>query len=115
MYGKIECASLLGRRLHPDASAMPFYYFLANGKPDAGTAVIRLIVQPLEDDENLVEELSIDADAIIGHGEQPVGGFFPGSNADDRGAVRMIFKSIAKQILKQLGQLNLVAGDHGEH
>src|SRR6476646_11813650 len=51
---------------------MVFDDLFAQCQPNTRSAVNITAVQALEDDKNLVGELLRDADAVVGHGEDPV-------------------------------------------
>jgi hypothetical protein len=68
----VECAAHAGPGLEPDASAVTFDDLLAHRQPDASAGVLRLGVQPLEDDEDAVQVLGLDANAIVAHREHPL-------------------------------------------
>ena len=59
------------RRVEPDAPPWNSMIFLAQGQADAGAPVGLLGVQALEDDEDAVGVLGLDADAVVGDGEEP--------------------------------------------
>src|SRR4030095_1203504 len=59
-------------RLHPDPPAMPLDDLLADRQTDAGSWVRTAVVQALEDDEDPLKILRLDADAVVAHAEDPV-------------------------------------------
>src|ERR1035441_3687233 len=58
--------------LHPDLSAVPLDDLLADREPDAGARIFRFGVQSLEDLEDPVGMVRIDANTVIPHGKQPL-------------------------------------------
>ena len=74
---------------------MPFDDLLANRQSDTGTLVFPAGVQTLEDLEDALEILRLDADAIILHGKLPELSCSGHSNMDLRGTLRPEFKRIS--------------------
>ena len=81
---------------------MTFDDILANGKTDTGPGVIRLRMQPLEDDEDLLMIFRIDPDTVILYGECPMGLFLTDAHGDNRCPSIPEFDGIADEILEQL-------------
>lgn len=52
--------------------------FFANGQANAGSGILALAVQSLEDLENTIGILLVKANAIIEHVDAVVGGYLPG-------------------------------------
>jgi len=69
--GETESGPLGRLRIDPDAAAVPFHDLLAEGQADAGAGVLFPTVQALEDDENSLRILGVDANAVVAHGEGP--------------------------------------------
>jgi hypothetical protein len=51
---------------------MPLNDFSAHGEPDAGTRIFLLAVQALEDDEDALEKLWRDANAVVAYRKHPI-------------------------------------------
>ena len=60
-----------GLGLDPDAPAVALDDLLADRQADAGARVLVAAVQPLEDDEDPLDVLRLDADAVVAHREEP--------------------------------------------
>src|ERR1700688_4251477 len=60
------------RRLDPNAPAVPFDDFLANGQTDTRAGILGLGMKPLKDHEDAVGVLLRDADAVIANRDLPV-------------------------------------------
>ena len=58
-------------RFEPDAAAVALDHFLAQRQADAGARILLVRVQALEDDEDALGELRVDADAVVAHGKAP--------------------------------------------
>jgi len=110
--GEAERGPLAGLRFHPDAAAVPLHDLFAKSQADARAGVLFPIVQALEDDEDALAKLRVDADAVVAHGEGPVraGRLRPDLYQRLGGAVKL--DGIANQVLKQLHQLHFIA-QHG--
>src|SRR5579884_798506 len=62
---EVEGASAALFRFHPDAPAVSFDHLLADGQPDPRAGVLLSAVQSLEDQEDAVGVLRVDADAVV--------------------------------------------------
>src|SRR5215475_11531881 len=70
--GETERRTFPGLRRHPDTAAVAFDDFLAQRQPDASPGIFLARMQTLEDPENALEILRLDADAIVAHRELPL-------------------------------------------
>src|SRR5918992_302554 len=95
-------------RLDPDASAVALDHLLADRKPNAGTRVFALVVQPLEHHEDALEVLRLDADAVVAH--RKLVAFAPVLDRDvnARHVLRAELERIADEVLEHLRELDLV-------
>src|SRR6266568_2722364 len=82
--GELERGARAGLGLDPDPPAVALDDLLADGEADAGAGVLGAGVQPLEDDEDPVHVLRIDADPIVPDGEQPFLAVGSGRDVDRR-------------------------------
>ena len=113
--GERERRSLARLAAGPNPAPVPLDDPLADGQADAGPGIVAVAVQPLKDHEQLVLVLLLKADAVVGDAEEPLPLLLPGGNADLRRTVRCAeLDGVADQVLKQLGQLGLVAADRGQ-
>src|SRR2546430_1702399 len=64
-----ERGALARLRLDPDAAAVALDDLLADREPDPRARVLVLPVQPLENDEDPLEVLRVDADAVVPHAD----------------------------------------------
>ena len=69
---EVEGRALAGLGLDPDAPAVALDDLLADRQADAGARVLVPAVQALEDDEDALEVLRVDADAVVAHREDPL-------------------------------------------
>src|SRR5579859_3788214 len=63
---------VLGRGVQPDAAAEVLDDLTAHGQADPGAGKGAALVQPLEQPEDPLRVLGVDADAVVGDGEFPV-------------------------------------------
>ena len=70
--GEAEARSPARLRFGPDAAAVSLDDLLAGRQADAGAGVRVPIVQSLEDDEDSLRVLGVDADAVVADGEDPL-------------------------------------------
>src|ERR1700722_16956152 len=101
--------------LDPDAAAMSFDNFFADGQTDAGAGKFFAFMQSLEHSKNSLEVLRIDPQAIVLYRERPLpavvsvrGNMYVGD------AGPLILDRIADKILKKLYELRLVRADDRE-
>ena len=97
---EIELTALTRLRFGPDGSAVQFYDLLAMGKPDTRTLISCPGVQSLKNDKDPIEELGLDADAIISNDKPPVIAFFRCRDGDLRHPVGMSeFDGVGNKVL----------------
>src|ERR1035438_9343213 len=97
-----KCRSMSGFGFHPDLASMALYNLLADSEPDAGAGKLFGTVQALEQRENAVGVLRLDADAVVPHRKDPVVAFQDCGNVHP-GRVRALeFDAIANQVLEEL-------------
>ena len=90
---------------------MPFNDPLAERQADAGTGHVAT-VEPLEDHEDAIIMLWLDADALIVNADRPVGAGRPfRCDCNLRSLAAAELDSVLQQILKQLTQLTGVSED----
>src|SRR5579884_527116 len=111
--GEIKRATLARLGLGPDAAAVALDDLAADGQADAGAGVLLLRVQPLEDDEDALQVLRVDADAVVTNPEQPLAAprRAAGADVDHRPGGAAELQRVADQVLEQLHQLRRVALD----
>ena len=68
-------------------------------------------VQALEDQEDAILVLRVDADAVVAHGEQPMVSLPAGVHVDLRRRFAAELQRVADEVLEQLGQLRRVGPD----
>src|ERR1019366_8906244 len=101
-----------GFGLHPDLASVALLNFLADGEPDASAGKLFGTVQALEEDENALGVLWLDANAVIAHREDPVVSYPDRGNVYP-GRVRTLeFDAIADQVLEELHQLGGIRPDY---
>src|ERR1022692_1043506 len=107
-----KCRSMSGCGLHPDLASVALHNFLADGEPDASAGKLFGTVQALEEDENALGVLRLDANAVITHRKDPAVSF-PDCGNVHPGRVRAPeFDAIADQVLKELHQLGGIRLDY---
>ena len=84
----MECRSPARFRVHPDPSAVVLDDPLADGHADAGARILLPGVEALENNEDTLRVLRVDADAVVPHGEQPLAVPLLGPDVDLRGLRR---------------------------
>ena len=102
---KIKGGPLAGRRLQPDASAVPLHDFLTEGQPDAHAGILGAGVQPLEDTEDSPKVLPIDANAVVANGEAPMLAAALGAHMDAGLQLPAELQAITDEILEKRHQL----------
>src|SRR5687767_6518766 len=70
---EVERRSLPRNRLRPDAAAVALDDALGHGEAGAGAGVLLAGVEALEDGEDAIGVAGLEADAVVLHGEEPVG------------------------------------------
>ena len=113
--GEVEGGALVGVGFEPDVATVAADDFFANGEADAGAGVFVGGVEALKDDEDTVGKSRVNADAIVGNGEVPVGVVLCGGDGDVGGKVGFAeFEGIADEVLEELGELGVVAVEGGK-
>src|SRR6267143_633317 len=112
--GEIERRTLAGRRLDPDAAAVPFHDPPAHGQPDARARVFAPGVQALKNHEDALEVRRRDADAVVPNGEYAFGGAGLHADVDLRSLATAELDGVADEVLQQLDHLCLVGHDGGQ-
>src|SRR2546421_2586470 len=69
---EVKRRALLRCGLHPDPAAVTLDNLLADGEPQPRARVLVLPMQALEDDEDPLEVLRVDADPVVANAEQPL-------------------------------------------
>src|ERR1043165_9905826 len=110
----MELAALARGRAHPDAAAVALDDFLADGEPDAGARILAHGVQPLEEHEDALEVLRLDADAVVGHRDAPLARLLRRRDVDARHGAATELERVAHQVLEELRELHLVRLDGGQ-
>src|SRR5437660_11390764 len=100
--------------LDPDPAAVALHDLLADREADPGPGIIVLAVQPLEDDEDAVEVLRIDADAVVAHAEQPLAVAALGANLDLRTGRSAELERVGDQVQEQVLELARVRRNGGQ-
>src|SRR3954447_1194958 len=95
-------------RLEPDAPAVALGDLLADGKADARAGVLAHGMQALEQHEDALEVLRLDADAVVGDADAPLGIFLLRRDVDARRRLAAELERIADQVLEELHELHLV-------
>src|SRR5215475_13572000 len=106
-------------RFEPDAAAMTLNDLLHKGEPDASAGFLPVgrVVEPLEDPEDLVIELGLDADAVVLDVEDvPFRAVtridrLPKADFDKTLALVVVFDGIRDEIAEYFGDPRLVADD----
>ncbi len=88
---KIKSRAFSGLGFHPYLSAVALYDFFANGQADARTFHC---VDLLEDGENALMILRVDARAIVADGQKPIALTGLGGDMDLRGRVAAVLDGI---------------------
>jgi len=101
--GEAKNGAMTWRRIHADLSSMPFDDLLAQGESDPGSRVIRPTMKPLEQDEDTLQVLRLDAYAVVAHAESPHAVIQHGGDVHLRRLVEPVkFDAVGDQVLKQL-------------
>src|SRR3954451_2292338 len=79
--GRTRCRLYVSQ---PDAPAVELHDLAAQRQPDPGAAVLVPQVEPLEDDEDPLRVLRVDADAVVLDGDDPVRVVVLGPDPDER-------------------------------
>src|SRR4051794_26660848 len=95
-------------RLDPDAPAVALGDLFADGEADAGAGVFAHGMQALEQHENALEVLRLDADAVVGDADAPLRVFLQRRDANARHRLAAELERIADQVLEELRELHLV-------
>ena len=90
---------------------MPFDDFLTDRQADTRSGIFSARVESLEDDENAIGKLRVDADAVVANFDLPFSADVFGSDVHDRRLVTVEFDRVADEVLKQLRELGGVAHD----
>ena len=111
---EMEFRALANLRFHPDASAVPFDDFFAEGKADAGARIFAPAVQALEDDEDAFGVFRGNPNAVVAHDEMPAPVFFAGADVNDGRPFAAELDRIADEVLEQLRELDLIGQEGGQ-
>lgn len=96
--------------LDPDAAAMDLDDALDDGEADAGALGTGL--QTLEEAEDLLLELGIDADAVVAHVEDPGAGVLPAADLDSGlGLVAHELDRVLHQVMHHLEEPRAIVVD----
>jgi hypothetical protein len=90
-----------------------FHNPLAEGQADTGAGIFRPVMQALKDEKNPLLLFWSNTNAVIPHRKHPITVLQFGGNMDLERFVAAEFGGIAKEILKQLDELNFIAPDDG--
>jgi hypothetical protein len=101
-------------RFHPEAAAMTFHNFLADGQPDAGAGILRPAVQALKNHEDALLVSRSDADAVVPDCKPPGAVVFLGRDLDNRRLLAAKLEGIGEEILEELDELNFIALNGGQ-
>src|SRR5438309_1111642 len=105
---EIENGALPREGLHPNAAAITLDNTLANGEADTGSRV-RVPMEPLENAEDLLSVLGLDADSVVPYREEPFAGPPLGIHTDPGRLFRTaVLDRVTDQVLEQLNQAGLV-------
>src|SRR5437870_520620 len=89
---------------------MPFDDLFANGQADASAWIVGAGMEPLEQGEDPLLILRLDADAVIAHAEEPLATLTHSRDMHSRRLIGPVeLDAIGDQVLEQLAQLNGVA------
>src|SRR5580658_6945295 len=112
--GKEKGRSFTRRGFDPDSSAVTLNHALANCQSDAGAGIFPVTMEPLENTEDYLLVMGIDADAVVPHREAPRGALAGGRDVDFGRIFRSIFECVADEILKYLLQVGFAHADLGQ-
>src|SRR5256885_6163573 len=109
---EVKRRALLRCGLHPDPAAVTLHNLLADGEPQARARVLVLPMQALEDDEDPLEVLWVDADPVVPHAEQPlpVASLCREPDLERSGPAEL--ERVGDQVQEHVLQLAAVGGDH---
>ena len=99
-------------RLHRDAASVAFHDPLADGKANARALVGGAGVKTLKDDEDAVEVLGLDADAVVLHRDRPAAFVLLRIDAHDQRLRAAELQRVADQVLEQLHHRGAIARQH---
>src|SRR5260370_26956212 len=88
--------------LQPNAAAMAFGNFLADGQTDAGARILCLGMQALKNHEDALAMFGSYTNAIVTHGNVPTGRRLFRADVNDCGAVAAEFDSVSNEVLHDL-------------
>src|SRR5256714_2794295 len=97
--------------LDPDPAAVALHDLFADREPDARTRVLVLPVQPLENDEDALEVLGIDPDAVVADVKHPLAVVPLRRNPNLRRARPAELEGVREQIQEQVLQLPGISRD----
>src|SRR6266496_415664 len=113
--GEVELRPGAGLGLDPDPPAVTLDDLLADGEADAGAGVLGASVQPLEDDEDPVQILRVDADPVVAHLEAPLLAMGDGGDVDRRRlAGPAELDGVSNEVLEHLAEAAGVPREGGE-
>src|SRR6267378_7242348 len=98
----MERAAGAGLRADPDAPAVALGHLLADREPDAGSRVFAHRMQALEQHEDAVEVLRLDADAVIGDADVPLARFLHRADMDAGHLLAAELERVADEVLEHL-------------
>src|SRR5271165_661226 len=102
-------------RVQPDFPTIMLDNLAAHGEPDAGPGIRRPVMQALEDHEDAVRVLRLDADPGVGDGELPEAIVTPRDrDLDDWRPVAPELDGVADQVLEQRRQQRELGADEGQ-
>src|SRR6267378_7332782 len=104
----MERAAGAGLRADPDTPAVALRDFLADGEPDAGSRVLAHRMQALEEHEDALEVLRLDADAVVGDADVPLARLLDRADMDAGHLLAAELERVADEVLEHLGELPLV-------
>src|SRR5438132_848988 len=110
----MERAAGAGLRADPDAPAVALGDLLTDRKPDAGPGVLAHRMQALEQHEDALEVLRLDADAVVGDADVPLAGLLHRADMDVRPRRAAELERIADQVLEDLREPHHVAVHGGQ-
>src|SRR5271165_4044089 len=89
--------------IEPDPATEVVDDLAAHGQADAGTRICGPLVQPLEDEENAISVLRLDADSVIRDREHPERAVAVGRDDDARRLLALELQRVAEQVLEHQG------------
>src|SRR5439155_19686721 len=112
--GKEEGRTLTRTAFNPDPSAVPLHDLLADRQPDTCPGILCAAVQTLEDHEDALGVLGLDANAVVLYGEAPGRTVSLGADAHHGRPFPAKLYGIANEVLEELAQLHRVSHDDGK-